>query len=80
MSQEENKDLLPMTCNVKARLACLQLTLVMKIVLQCEADHTVKGDHLMCMFILEQRDTSCSVQGSYWFFICPFFFFLMLIL
>lgn len=70
-----------MTCNVKARRACLHLALVMKIVLQCEADHTVKGDHLMCVFILEQQDTSCSVQGSYWvFFIHPLFFFLMLIL
>lgn len=66
-SQEENKHLLPMTCNVKARRACLQLALVMKIVLQREADCTVKGDHLMCMFILEQQDTSCSVQGSYCF-------------
>ena len=56
-----------MTCNVKARRACLQLALVMKTVLQREADCTVKGDDLMCMFILEQRDTSCSVQGSYWF-------------
>lgn len=45
-SQEENKHLLPMTCNVKARWACLQLALVMTIVLQREADCTVKGDHV----------------------------------
>lgn len=43
------------------------------IVLQCEADYTVKGDHCV-VSVLEQWDTSCSVQGSYWVLYTLFFF------
>lgn len=69
-----------MTCDVKARRGRLQLALVRKIVSQREADRTVKGGDFACVFILEQRDTSCSVQGSYWFLYTLLSSFLMLIL
>lgn len=38
-----------MDCNVKVRRICLQLVLVTKIISQCEADLTVKGDSLLCV-------------------------------
>lgn len=66
-----NKHLLPMTCNVKARWACWQLALVMPVVLQREADCTVKGDHVYPWATGHLMVSSGILLR---FFIHPFFF------
>lgn len=79
--RKKKKHLLPMDCNVKARRVCLQLVLITKIILQCEADLTVKGDSLLCVCLsLSNRTPHVQFRDLTIFFIHPFSFLLMLIL